>query len=49
VVNDISDVKSLGSLQVPKTGLVVYTGDLSPNLLPDELGDIVENFEDIHK
>jgi hypothetical protein len=44
---DISDVPRLGSLQVPKTGLVVSTGDLSPNLLPDAMSGLLENIRDI--
>ena len=46
---DISDVPILGNLLVPNIGLVVSTGDLSPNLLPDAMDGILGTFQDIRK
>ena len=46
---DISDVPFLGNLLVPNIGLVVSTGDLSPNLLPDAMDGILGTFQDIRK
>lgn len=35
---DMSNVPVLGSITIPKIGLVISTGDVNPNLVPDVIG-----------
>ena len=46
---DIHDVPLLGSLILPKIGLVVSTYDLTPNLLPNTMNGILANINSIQK
>ena len=46
---DVTDVPLIGSLTVPETGLIISTGSLTPNFLPEVLDGILTQVRPINK